>query len=602
VPKSQLKLMDGLAALVVLVVLLTGALAERGLRRTEMGRIRAALEAQAGLVRALAADTPFSPESMARLDAIADRAAPTAGARVTLIAPDGTVVGDSDVLLGSLAKVENHADRPEVRAALRGSAGSATRRSETVGRRLLYVAVPVQGGAGGVVRLALDLSEVDAAVGRLRTDLAVAGAVGLAFALLLSFLLSWLALRPIREVRRGIAAIANGDLAMRIPVQMGDEVGEIATAINALAEQLRVRLADATSEKERLQTVINGMVEGVLVTDASRRVVLANDRVREVYDVWGPVVGRSVIEAIRDAELDALFDDAERGDEPVFRELHVERAGSRVLRVHAVRFPPGHGPRMGTVGVFHDVSELMRLEQVRRDFVANASHELRTPLTAIRGFAETLLGSGELSEADRRAYLEIIDRHARRLGALVDDLLELSRIEGLEAGLEPVALDVDRMVEDFVRDWGDRFAKQELRVSVQADASVPAWADPHAVDRILTNLVDNAVKYTPPGGSLALAVGADARRVRVAVTDSGIGIPQRDLSRIFERFYRVDKARSRALGGTGLGLAIVRHLVEKLGGRVSVESEPGRGSTFAFTLPRAAPAGGPIPAKPPTSD
>jgi two-component system phosphate regulon sensor histidine kinase PhoR len=592
-PKTQLKLMGALSALVILVVVLAGTVAERGLRRAEMQRIGTTLEAEAGLVRQLAHGIPFSPAATERLDAIADRAAPTAGARVSLISRDGIVVGDSDVPVESLPRVENHADRPEIRAAFGGSVGRSTRRSQTVGRRLLYVAVPVDAGAGGVVRLALDLSDVDAAVMRLRAELIAAGAVGLVAALVLSFVLSWITLRPIQEMRQGIAAIAKGDLETRLPSRMGDEVGEISTAINDLAEQLRLRLADVTSEKERLQAVLNGMVEGVLVTDASGNIVLANDRLREFYGVWGPMVGRSVIEAIRDAELDALMAEAENMDEPVSRQISVDRAGPRALRVHAVRFPSGSGPRMGTVAVLHDVSDLMRLEQIRRDFVANASHELRTPLAAVRGFAETLLDSDQLSDADRRSYVEIIDRHARRLGNLVGDLLELSKIEGGETALEPVAVDVERLVEGLVRDWRDRFAKQEVDVSVGGEASVRAWADPQAVEQILTNLLDNALKYTEPGGKIRVEIESDEASVRVRVADSGIGIPARDLSRIFERFYRVDKARSRSLGGTGLGLSIVRHIVEAMGGEISVESEVGSGSTFTFTLPLAEAGGAP---------
>jgi two-component system phosphate regulon sensor histidine kinase PhoR len=594
-PKTQLKLMGALSALVILVVVMAGAFAERGLRRTEMQRIETTLEAEAGLVRQLVHGIPFSIAATEHLDAIADRAAPAAGARVSLISRDGTVVGDSDVSVESLPRVENHADRPEIQAAFEGSVGHSTRRSRTVGRRLLYVAVPVDGGAGGAVRLALDLSDVDAAVMQLRTELIAAGAVGLVAALALSFVLSWITLRPIQEMRQGIAAIAKGDLEKRLPLRIGGEVGDISTAINDLAEQLRLRLAEVSSEKERLQTVLNGMVEGVLVTDASGNIVLANDRVREFYGVWGPVVGRSVIESIRDAELVALMAEAENLDEPVSRQISVDRAGTLTLRVYAARFPPGRGPRMGTVAVLHDVSELMRLEQVRRDFVANASHELRTPLAAVRGFAETLLNSDDLSDADRRSYMEIIDRHARRLGNLVGDLLELSKIEGSETSLEPVAVDVERLVEALLRDWGERFAQQEVDVSVGSAGSARAWADPQAVEQILTNLLDNALKYTERGGEIRVQIEGDGGSVRVDVADSGIGIPAGDLSRVFERFYRVDEARSRSLGGTGLGLSIVRHLVEAMGGEISVESELGKGSTFTFTLPPAEAGGGPRP-------
>jgi two-component system phosphate regulon sensor histidine kinase PhoR len=258
----------------------------------------------------------------------------------------------------------------------------------------------------------------------------------------------------------------------------------------------------------------------------------------------------------------------------------------RTLRVHAVRLPLGGAARAGTVAVLHDVTELMQLEKMRREFVANASHELRTPLAAIRGFAETLLGSPVLSDADRRAYLEVIDRHARRLSAIVGDLLELSKIESRETSPERLAVDTVKLAETLLHDWRPRLEEKQLTATLTSERPGIAWADPQACEQILSNLLDNAIKYTEPGGSIALRIGGDDRHVRIDVADTGMGIPERDLSRIFERFYRVDQARSRSQGGTGLGLAIVKHLVQSLGGEIEVESQLGRGSTFSFTLPR----------------
>jgi len=272
----------------------------------------------------------------------------------------------------------------------------------------------------------------------------------------------------------------------------------------------------------------------------------------------------------------------------VSQAIEVAHPAHRTLRVHAVRFPPGGAPRAGTVAVLHDVTELMQLEKMRRDFVANASHELRTPLAAIHGFAETLLGNPSLDEADRRAYLEVIDRHSKRLAAIVTDLLELSKIESRETRLELAAVDTAKLAETLLRDWGPRIEQKQLNVSLTSDRPGIAWADPQACEQILSNLLDNAIKYTEPGGSIALRIGGDERNVQIAVSDTGVGIPERDLARVFERFYRVDPARSRSQGGTGLGLAIVKHLVQSLGGAIQVESQLGRGSTFSFTLPRHA--------------
>jgi two-component system phosphate regulon sensor histidine kinase PhoR len=296
--------------------------------------------------------------------------------------------------------------------------------------------------------------------------------------------------------------------------------------------------------------------------------------------------GRTALEAIRHAELAEVLKEAQNDDGPVSRAIEVTHPVHRTLRVHAVRLPPSAAARAGTVAVLHDVTELMQLEKMRREFVANASHELRTPLAAIRGFAETLLGNPALSDADRRTYLEVIDRHARRLSAIVSDLLELSTIESQETSFQLAAIDVARLAETLLQDLRPRLDEKKLSVTLTTERTGIARADAQACEQILSNLLDNAIKYTEPGGNIAVRIGGDDRSVRVDVADTGLGIPERDLGRIFERFYRVDQARSRAQGGTGLGLAIVKHLVQNQGGEILVESRLGRGSTFSFSLPR----------------
>jgi two-component system phosphate regulon sensor histidine kinase PhoR len=580
--------MAALAALVIVVIAISGALAERSLHERELARIAAALEARALLVRELARAVPFAAAESPRLDAIADRAAEAAGARITLIAPDGGVLGDSDVPAERLHAIENHGHRPEVEAALAGRVGRDARYSATVGRRLLYLAVPAPPPAGGAVRVALELSELEAAIVELRQRLFFAGLLGVLASLLFAYGVSWLTLQPLRELRGLTNALAAGDLGYRIPRRFRDELGEISRAIRSLAEQLRERVAEANQEKEQLRAVLDGMAEGVLVVDQHNEILLANHRVAAFYGARPPLQGRSVLAALRDAELDELLAEAGRTDDPVSRTLELAHPVHRSVRVQAARFPANPARRLGSVAVLHDVTELARLETMRRDFVANASHELRTPLAAIRGYAETLLGDASLSGEQRQSYLEVIDRHAKRLGTLVDDLLELSRIESGQAPLELQPVDVPAVAAGLLRDCEARLREKRLDAAQEVNGPGTAWADPQAVWQILSNLLDNAIKYTEPGGRIRIRVEGDGRRVRVAVADTGAGIPERDLARIFERFYRVDRARSRALGGTGLGLSIVKHLVQSQGGEITVESELGRGSTFAFTLPRAA--------------
>ena len=583
-PKIQLKLMAALGALVTLTVLASGYAAERALRERELGRIECSLRERSELVRELVGEIPFESAVTAELDDRARRAAAAAEARVTLIAPDGSVVADSDVDPADLVRVENHGDREEVRAALEGRVGSSTRRSETVRRRLLYLAVPMAPGRGAV-RLAVDLEEVEAAVAELRRDLVLAAGIGLAAALGLSFLLSWITVRPLSEMREALGAIARGDLGRRLRPRSEDELGEMAVAINEMAEELGLRLEEVTGETEQLQAVLAGMVEGVLVLDTEGCVTLANPRLRELLSLWGPVEGKKLLEVVRHPGIDDALRAAADATAPVVSEVEVGDRAPRTLLIHAARFPQ-EGPSMGTVAVFHDVTELRHLENVRRDFVANASHELQTPLTAIRGFAETLVAH-DLPLEELRAQLQVILRNSERLENLIRDMRELSRIESRRVPLQPGEVDVSKLARALLADMEPRLKERSLEASVSDSGAALAWADRRAVDQVLSNLLDNALKYTDPGGRITVGVEAQPEAVRVSVSDTGIGIAPEHRPRIFERFYRVDKARSRALGGTGLGLSIVRNLVQAMGGEVSVESEPGRGSTFRFTLPRA---------------
>jgi two-component system phosphate regulon sensor histidine kinase PhoR len=582
---SPWRLLVALAALIGLGVVVAGLVAEHSLREAELARDGESLRERAETVSALVCSQRLPSASAAKADPVADQLGAALHLRVTLFDATGRVVGDSWVDTGRLGDLENHADRPEVHAALAGQAGRDTRMSPSVGRELTYVALPCAEGGG--VRVASELTGERAAVSSLRGRLLGAAGLGLLVALAAAFPLSRTALQPIREMRRVAASIAQGDLEGRLPTSANDELSHIAGAINQMAEQLRLRLEEVTQEKEQLRAVLEGMVEGVLVTDAKGNVLLANSRLREFYDLTGEIVGRHYVEAVRDAGVDAVMREAAGGDEIATLQLRAGRVSPRTLQVQAVRFPAVPAPRAGTVAVFHDISQLAHLEEVRRDFVANASHELRTPLAAIRGFAETLLHGESLAESERRSYLEIIDRHAQRLTHIVHDLLELSTIERGRLRLEPAPLDLGPLLESMLRDWRPRLRERQLEVSLGPLPDARAFADPHAVEQVLTNLLDNAVKYTEPGGRIDIQVEPAGPKLRVRVRDTGIGIPAGDLGRIFERFYRVDKARSRALGGTGLGLAIVKHLVQGMGGDISVQSRLGEGSSFSFTLPRA---------------
>jgi len=346
---------------------------------------------------------------------------------------------------------------------------------------------------------------------------------------------------------------------------------------------MRNTMDDALRGKAQLEAVLASMVEGVLVIDRDRKLILINPRGREMLSVWADYEGRTVPEVIRSAEVDTAIQDAASRNEVVVREVEIYAEKTRMLLMHASRFPDTE-PRSGTVVVFHDVTELRRVDDVRRDFIANASHELRTPLTSIGGFADTLV-QGDSSPEDQAKYLDVIVRNVKRMSDLVDDLLILSRIESGSSRLELGEVDAARIAETVILDFEPRFKEADITVKLEVKGKTTCVADRGALEQILTNLVGNAARYSNAGSRVDITIESKSAMLEVVVADTGIGIPEDDLERIFERFYRVDAARSRVLGSTGLGLSIVKHLVSAQGGLIHVESRLNVGSKFVFTLP-----------------
>jgi two-component system phosphate regulon sensor histidine kinase PhoR len=581
--RTQLRFAAVLLGLVVFVVAVYWASIERVQAEQAREREAARLVAQARFVGLLLGEVRLHEFETARIDAIVDRAGAELGLRVTVVDADGALLGDSAIGLGRLPQLGSLAARPEIEAALASGEGAGLHHSETLGREFLFGAARVR---GAVVRVGTPAESLAALAAARRTSHLIGGLAASIVAIGMAWLLAGRAVRPLREIQRVASAVAQGQLDDRLPLGEGTELAGIADSINTLAEQLRTRFAEADREKERLQAVLEGMVEGVLVLDGAGVVLLANQRIRELYEVTGELEGRPFLEVIRDVELEQTLSAAMKRQDVVSRQLTTGTLVPRTLQVQAARFA-ADGERLGTVAVFHDVSELARLEEVRRDFVANASHELRTPLAAIRGFAETLLASPDLPAEAQRGYVETIERNAVRLGNIVQDLLDLSRLESRGQSIEPVDVAPLPIVRRLLREYEARARDLEIRLHLDRADEVLVHADPTTLEQVLVNLVDNALKYTDAGGGVGIGIEARASNVAIWVRDSGIGIPESEQSRIFERFYRVDKARSRALGGTGLGLAIVKHMVQGMGGEIYVESRAGEGSTFTFTLPHA---------------
>jgi two-component system phosphate regulon sensor histidine kinase PhoR len=407
--------------------------------------------------------------------------------------------------------------------------------------------------------------------------------------MIVAVLLSWPAAVVMSHGLRNLTAVARrmakGDLDARSRAQTPDELGELGRALDHLAETLSRSLRELRDDRDLLGRILESMREGVLVMDGEHRILLANPSIRDVLALDSDVVGRSTIEVIRNAELHALVDKAMTASESPIGEIEVGGIKPRRLLVHAARLS---GEPRALLLVLFDVTEMRRLETIRRDFVANVSHELRTPIASLRSAAETLRTALARDPTGAAQFIDMIERGSNRLGELIGDLLDLSKIEARELRLSREALDVARLVDKTLSQFADRASARNIRLSAQLPAGMARPAgDANAFDRVLTNLVDNELKYCPDGARVTVAASEGKGKIVITVADTGPGIEERHLPRLFERFYRVDPGRSREMGGTGLGLSIVKHLVEAMDGEVSVESQPGRGSTFAFSLPRA---------------
>ena len=577
-----------LTALLAAGVALAGLLLLAGpsLDRRARDQAFASLTAEARLVARVVEEQIAAGASPDRLDPVVDNAAREVDARVTVIAPDGRVLADSAASGAELAKLANHADRSEVRGALAGETSRAERRSATVGTELLYAAVPVRSGGRivGVARLSRGIGAIEEQ-GR---DLWRAGVLALLLALLatglLSVLLSASLGRSLQEIMEAARQFARGNLSARIRVRREDELGELAQIINLSADQLQGRMAEIARDRGRTDAILSAMDDGVLAVDHRGTVVLANPSLGKALELRD-APGRHYLEVIRQSGVGALVEEVLRTGARAEAEVEILHL-RRVFSITGVPFPGEEGTPHGVVLTFNDATERHRLEAVRRDFVANASHELRTPLTSIRGFVEALEDGAVAQPQTAQRFLGKIRTHADRMAALVDDLLELSRLESGARAPDLVETRPAEVVEDVVASFAGAATRKDVSLLHADKGAPPVITDPERLRRVLENLVDNAVKYTPDGGQVEVTTSpGPGGSARIEVADNGPGIAPEHLPRIFERFYRVDKARSRELGGTGLGLSIVKHLAEGMGASVSVESEPGKGSRFAVSLP-----------------
>jgi two-component system, OmpR family, phosphate regulon sensor histidine kinase PhoR len=554
------------------------------LQRLTVERIEQTLAAETRMAAELLRQNTALPVN--ELDDEANRLGALVGVRVTFIAPDGKVIGDSSRDGAALAAMENHSQRPEIAEASRRHSEVLIRRySTTTEYDTLYAAIPITHPAVAFLRLSLPLTEI---AQQQRAILLLAlGGVGTA--LPVAALLAWLLSAPLARRVTAIAEVArryaSGDMTRPTRGYGDDELGEVARALDGAIQELGRRVNELAHDRRHLRAILAGMVEGVIVIDAQGRLVMANGAARAMLKLDDSATGRRYQEWMRQPELFAELAMALRGEAPAGVEFVLARDPSRTC---VARAAPAGAPEGGAVLVLHDISDLRRADRVRRDFVANVSHELRTPLTAIRGYVEALIDDPPPAEESRR-FLEIIARHTDRMERLVKDLLRLARLDAGQETTEMVDCDLNAIVQAVAHELVSLIATRRTTVGVAIASDVRTiTSDPAKLHDVLRNLLENAVNYSPEDGAIRVEAERSGTGVAIIVLDAGPGIPAADLTRVFERFYRVDKSRSRAPGGTGIGLAIVKHLVELLGGTVTAGNRPEGGAAFTVRLPQGA--------------
>jgi len=523
------------------------------------------------------------------LDALSKELGKQADTRLTLILPSGQVVGDSEE---DPRRMDNHADRPEVSMALQGRLGAATRFSHTLQQNMMYVALPVSEDdqVVGCVRVALPAAGIARTLRAVIFQVVNSGLVIAVIAALVSLWLSRRISRPLGEMKQGAERFARGDLDGRLPDYRSEELAGLAEAMNQMAAQLDDRIRTVVRQRNEQEAVLASMVEGVLAIDRDEQILRINRAAAELLDVDAEqAIGRRIREIVRKPDLQQFISQALQSRGRIECDLALLIRGETLfLQAHGTPLRDSRGKEIGALVVLNDITRLQRLERIRRDFVANVSHELKTPITAIKGSVETLQGGAVDEPASAEQFLGIIARQADRLNAIIEDLLALSRIEQGEeqSGIELRTGRVLSVLHGAVQSCQVKAGDKQLTLELDCPPDLEARLNAPLLEQALTNLIDNAIKYSPDRGRVLISATRGATgQVTIKVEDWGSGIPREHLPRLFERFYRVDKARSRKIGGTGLGLAIVKHIIQAHGGQVTVESSPGQGSTFTLQLP-----------------
>jgi len=550
-------------------------------REAETDNLRTRLEAEARLIAEASLPGFLNPEQN-NLDDLAKTLGKRIEARVTIIARDGTVLGDSEE---NPQTMENHATRPEIMDALATGLGESTRFSTTLGQRLMYFAVPVvhQGEVVGIARVALPMVTVESAISKVTNTIIVATVVASVVAVLAAVFIARATTRPIKEVTKAARRIASGELEQKIAAPTSDELGQLAQAFNEMSLSLKETVRTISAERSRLSTILSSLADGVIITDNEGAVVRANPAAEKLFGFKkDEALGRHFIEVVHDYEIDELLRSCLKTKCEQTTQLE-SGTPSRFLRIIALPLKTDRSTT-GVLVLFQDLTELRSLQTMRRELVGNISHELRTPLSTIKAIVETLKDGAIYDQEMVGGFLTSIDSEVDRMTQIVAELTELSRIETGKAEFKLEETNLNLLVKETIAQLSPYAERQGVAVATDLSDKLPqVTADRERIRQVVTNLLHNAIKFSPQGGRVVISTRQEGGYVSVSIADKGIGIAKEDLLHVFERFYKADKSRSG--GGTGLGLAIAKHVVQAHGGKISVQSEEGKGSVFSFTLP-----------------
>lgn len=583
----RIKLALSFFVLAVVPLIAAAFILDNRLERSALEELKSSLHKQALLVGSQLPVEPVIRRDREYLSTVIRRLGEQIQTRITVVDISGSVLADSEKDASEVPQMESHAGRPEIQQAIFTGKGEQVRFSPTVRTDMLYLAVPVKENDKtlAVVRLALPLTQVGRMMESTRNTIILILLGALFLAVLIGLLLIRAVVKPINRIIYASRKFSRGEFGHRIHHDAPDELGALAETLNRMAQDIEDKIKRVQIQNQQLRSVFESMVEGMILVDSQGIVLSVNPTVERMFGVSkDKTEGGLFLETFRNSDISEIIGRVLADGKAVSQELSIIWPVKKTFQINAAPIFEA-GSTAACLLVLHDITEIRRLETIRSDFVANVSHELKTPLTSIRGFVETLCAGAVEDKENARHFLGIIQEHSERLNNLINDLLDLAYLESKEISMNRQQVDLRALVERVISGFQAQLSRKAVSIVNDVPADILVQADKTKLEQVLTNLIDNAIKFNRKSGAIRILCSQEKAAVKVLIEDSGLGIPVKDLPRIFERFYRVDKARSRELGGTGLGLAIVKHIVELHGGTVGVDSTEGHGSSFYFTIP-----------------